>query len=270
MNEAQQGVLAALQDDGIAVLPFTELFDASVWDDLHADMEGFVREGEQIAAASGPTPLKKNDIIVRRFYVSTKHETDRPTFGLDDPTLRIGRSDILLDIVNSYRRTRTKLYYADNWFTVPYPGADGRVASQQWHRDPEEEHVVKVFLYVGDVDESTGPFEYVRSSAPGGRYGELMAWQEGKGIRPSDELIDRETASEDRMVCTGPAGTLILCDTSGFHRGGFARTRPRVSAVWTYVSPESEPGQARRFDIDFGEREGELSEQARFALSEPA
>jgi len=265
VNDAQQRALDALRDDGIAILPFSELFDGGLWNDLRADMQAFVRDGEAVAAAAGSAPLKKEDIIVRRFW-SKDASWVNWVFDLDDPTLRIGRSDTLLDIVNAYRGGRTKLHYVDNWFTIPYPGTDDRVATQRWHRDPEEEHVVKVFLYVEPVDENGGPFEYVRSSAPGGRYGELMPWTKGMAVRPSDEFVDAETAPGDRMLCTGPAGTLILCDTSGFHRGGFARSAPRISAVWTFVSPESEPGQEHKFEVDFGGREGELSEQARFAL----
>jgi hypothetical protein len=264
--EAQLRAIDELRENGIAVLSFLDLFTEEDWEALVEDMDEFVRESEQIAARADAAPAKKNDIILRRYHVATKGETEKPKLTLDNPTLRIGSSDALLDIVNTYRGQNTKLYYADNWFTVPYPEADGRVASQQWHRDPEEEHVVKVFLYLGEVDESTGPFEYVRSSAPGGRYGGLLPWREGEGIRPPDELIATETAPEDRVQCTGPPGTLILCDTSGFHRGGFARTNPRISAVWTFVSPDSEPGREHRFDADIQGREDELSEQARFAL----
>jgi hypothetical protein len=267
LDDAQQRALDALREDGIAVLPFTELFDEGLWRDLRSNMEPFVREGEQAAAQAGPTPRKKNDIIIRRFHRAGGGDGGKHTFALDDPTLRIGSSDALLDVVSAYRNGWTKLYYADNWFTVPYPGADGRVASQQWHRDPEEEHVVKVFLYVGDVDEGTGPFEYVRSSAPGGRYGHLWPWRAGEGIRPPDDELAAAVAPGDRVVCTGPAGTLILCDTSGFHRGGFARTAPRISAVWTFVSPDSEPGREHRFEVDYEGCEDELSEQARFALA---
>ena len=38
---------------------------------------------------------------------------------------------------------------------------------------------------------------------------------------------------------TAPAGTLVLCNTSGFHRGGFATAKPRVLATATYCSPAS-------------------------------
>ncbi len=37
----------------------------------------------------------------------------------------------------------------------------------------------------------------------------------------------------------GPRGTLILCNTSGLHRGGFATAGARVLATATYCSPAS-------------------------------
>ena len=38
---------------------------------------------------------------------------------------------------------------------------------------------------------------------------------------------------------TAPKGTIIFCNTSGFHRGGFATESPRVLATVTYCSPAS-------------------------------
>ncbi|HSI98275.1 MAG TPA: hypothetical protein VK926_07925, partial [Gaiellaceae bacterium] len=40
-------------------------------------------------------------------------------------------------------------------------------------------------------------------------------------------------------IFTGQKGTLLFCNTAGFHRGGFATARPRVLATATYSSPAS-------------------------------
>jgi hypothetical protein len=70
------------------------------------------------------------------------------------------------------------------------------------------------------------------------------------------------------MACTGSAGTLILCDTDGFHRGGIATTGVRLLATWTYVTPGGMLTLApRRFVVEDLEGEGAwLSAAARFAL----
>ena len=92
-------------------------------------------------------------------------------------------------------------------------------------------------MYLSDVDEEAGPFEYVPRSAPGGELGDLWPWRPlGDNYPPQDELAQR---IEGRPVetFTGPKGTMIFCNTSGFHRGGFATGKPRVLATFTYASP---------------------------------
>lgn len=252
--------------DGIAVLRFQELFGEDLWRDAVSDIDPFIRETEEATRELGDQPAGKEDLIVRRFY-DKKGESDRgrARFSVRGPWLRYAASELLLDIVNSYGEGWRRLFYLDNWYTVAYPGADKRVASQRWHRDPEDEHIVKAFVYFSDVDEEAGPFEYVRSSAAGGRYGDLWPWGEGNRY-PSPEVFDDAIAPEDRLTLTGPVGTMIICDTGGFHRGGFARTKPRVLSVSTYLPPDRKPGK-RRFDVDFEGCEGTLPSQVRFAVT---
>ena len=89
-----------------------------------------------------------------------------------------------------------------------------------------------------DVDEETGPFEYVPGSAPGGELDALWPWRPlGDNYPPGDELEQR---IDGRAVTfTAPKGTIIFCNTSGFHRGGFAKSKPRVLATLTWESPAS-------------------------------
>jgi hypothetical protein len=264
LNEVQQRVLDGLQADGIAVIRFTELLDDVFWSELEADIAPFITESEATLDSLGDAPERKEEFIIRRFYVKGKKE--RETFTLDSPWLRLALSEEILGVVNSYRDQLITLYYLDNWFTPPFAGADQRVASQRWHRDPEEEHVVKVFVYFSDVDEGSGPFEYVKGSPTGKRYGDLLPWAEGKSSRhPHEEQILEATAPEDRVTLTGPRGTMIFCDTSGFHRGGFARTKPRVMYASTYVSPAGKL-KGSRFKVELGGRESELSAGALAAL----
>jgi hypothetical protein len=251
-------------------VPFVDLFGEELWNDARADIDPFIRETEEASRLLGERPAGKEEVIVRRFFdKAAKKEADsdggKPTFSIDSPWLRIGASDLLLGIVNTYRQRLTRLFYLDNWFTVPYPGADSRVASQRWHRDPEDEHIVKSFVYFSDVDEEAGPFEYVCGSTAGGRYGDLWAWGDGHRYPPPDEL-EAAVSPEDRLTVTGPPGTIIICDTGGFHRGGFARTKPRILSISTYLRPDRKEGK-RRFAVDFNGREDELEPQVRAALS---
>jgi hypothetical protein len=264
LNDVQRAAVDALQADGIAIVPFVHLLGEQLWRDACADIDPFIRETERATRHVGERPAGKEEVIVRRFF-DKAGEKEKPSFSIDGPWLEIAASEALLDIINSYRERQTRLFYLDNWFTVPYPGAGDRVASQRWHRDPEDEHIVKVFVYFSEVDEEAGPFEYVRGSTAGGRYGDLWAWSDGHRYPPSDEL-EAAVAPEDRFLVTGPAGTIIVCDTGGFHRGGFARTKPRILSIATYLRPDRKEGK-RRFTVDYAGRGDDLGPQVRAALS---
>jgi hypothetical protein len=261
--------VSSLRRDGVAVLQFSDLFEETLWQETLSDVDPFVAAARNSVTDAGGMPLSKGDLILSRFDLIKPDEHGKkrpyPTLPLQSPWIRIGTSEAILDIVNTYRGCLTRLSYLDNWFTVPLPATDERVFSQQWHRDSEDEHVVKVFLYLSDVDAEAGPFEYIKSSATGGRYGYLWPWGESKRYPPPDSL-ERRVAPEDFFTGTGAAGTLIMCDTGGFHRGGFARTKPRVLSTWTYVAPGAKKGK-RQFKVDDSDATDALAAQARFALS---
>ena len=53
-------------------------------------------------------------------------------------------------------------------------------------------------------------------------------------------------AADAIKTFTAPRGTVILCNTSGLHRGGFSTAKPRVLATATYCSPASLRALSRR------------------------
>jgi hypothetical protein len=260
LDDVQRRVVDSLRAEGIAVIHFDELFDESLWQELAADVAPFIHDSEATFRDAGDTPTSKDEIIARRFFVRKK---DKHVFPIDGPWLRFAASEKLVDIANTFRGLQTKLFYLDNWYTVPYAGADERIVSQRWHRDSDDEHVLKVFTYFSDVDQDAGPFEYIRGSAPGGKYGAVFPWPEGEHP-PQDELA-AAVDPEDVLTLTGPSGTMVFAVTSGFHRGGFARLKPRVLSICSYLAPDA-PKQGHRFAVDFAGREAELPAQVRFAL----
>jgi hypothetical protein len=265
LTAPQQRVLDDLRSRGIATIGFDELIgDDSLWQDLKADMDAFVARAIERVPAGLTRPEQKEQFLIRRFREPKQGEAmEEAQLKSDSPWLAFAVGDALLDVVNTYRGMLTKLVDFDQWYTVPFPEEYERVKSQQWHRDPEDYHVVKVFLYLSDVDEEAGPFEYVPGSTEGGPYGKLYPWGKSKSWYPPVEEFDRKVPASDRLLVTAPAGTIIVCDTSGFHRGGYARSKPRILSTHTYVSPSSTWG--RRFEVAWGE--DRLSDAARFALS---
>lgn len=267
LDDVQRAAVEALSADGIAVLDVRNLLGEELWSEALADAQPFIRETEEATRNAGDRPAGKDELIVRRFLtqVGTKvdgKKPEKPRFPVGAPWLRLAAAGPLVDVVNSYRRQLTRLYEVDEWFTVPYPSSSERIASQQWHRDPEAVHVVKVFVYFTDVDHEAGPFEYVRGSAGGGRHGHLWPWADGHRYVEAEEL-EPAVSADDRLTVTGPAGTMVVADTGGFHRGGFARTKPRALSTSTYLPPDT---RKRRFKVDYTGQEGSLPPQVKFAL----
>jgi phytanoyl-CoA dioxygenase PhyH len=263
----QQRALASLAKTGIAIASFDELIeDEPLWQELRTDMDAFVASAEATFAERGKGGKKK--FLIRRYERGKSKLPLKPALlPTDGPWLRYAAGDTLLDIVNAYRGVMTKLVDFDQWYTLPVGEDDQRVASQQWHRDPEDQHVVKVFLYFSDVDDEAGPLEYIPESAEGSRYGDLWPWGKESPRYPPTEELEQAIPASDRIALTGPTGTLVICDTSGFHRGGYARSKPRILSTQTYVNKKitADRPERRRFQVDW--RDQDLSEQARFALT---
>jgi hypothetical protein len=265
LDELQRDILQRLGEEGYAVVPFAELVpDASVWSELEAEASQFAAETEAGLAAEsqgGEAALRRREgkeFLVRKYAYGVE-------LGLDDPWLKLGYNRRLLDIANSYVGMWSKLEYVDLWYTPP-TGDHERKSSQRWHRDFNDRHLLKAFLYLVDVDEDTGPFEYVAGSAPGGKLDHLWPWRPlGDNYAPADELAEK---TADRAVTfTAPKGTIIFCNTSGFHRGGFAKTKPRVLATFTYSSPASLASLTEPNYSVTGAGANGLDPEQRFALS---
>ncbi len=159
--------------------------------------------------------------------------------GLRDPWFRAVASRRLLDLANTYLEMWSKLEYVDVWYSVPQPAEAERISSQRWHRDYNDKHLLKVFLYLVDVDEEMGPFQYVPGASPAGRTPTPGRGSRSEQNYPTEEELEALIPSSSVQAFTAPKGTLIFCNTAGFHRGGFSVTNPRVLATATYSSPAS-------------------------------
>ena len=110
----------------------------------------------------------------------------------------------MLDLANTYLGMWSKLEYVDLWYTPPTEEVD-RQSSQRWHRDFNDRLLLKAFLYLSDVDESAGPFEYVPRSFPGGELGDLWPWYPGYDGYPPDEEFARRMEGKRIETFTGAA-----------------------------------------------------------------
>lgn len=263
LNPLQQRVADDLSRDGIATVHFQELFnDAERWQLLEREYDAFA-QSERVQKAQRNYKGDAVDSSANKEYLIRKYPAD-PDIGLEDPWLRLALDERLLNIVNSYMGLWSKLHYLDLWYTIPLNLERSKTASQHWHRDPEDERIIKAFLYFSDVTDEAGPLHYIPGSRRlRGPYGNL--WHRRSEAYPPEKELEERIPHDKWWVGNGPKGTLALVDTTGFHRGGYATRKARLSATWTYVTPASY--LARRFRPDSLGSQELLSEEARFALS---
>ena len=264
LSQAQQKVAGDLAARGIGLVHFNDLFgEPDLWNELKRSMAAFVNSemvAEGVRQHRADTSKGKEaykGYLVRAYY-------ENAILTLDNPWLRLGLDERIINIANAYLGLWTKLNYADVWYTIPSGDERPATFSQKWHRDPEDKRMVKVFLYFSDVDESAGPLQYVPgSSRSRGVYRHV--WPNRFERYPPEQEFEARFPPSQQFTCTGAAGTFVFCDTSGFHRGGYATGRPRIMAAWTYVTPASP--DPRRFEVDGSPGRSELSELAKYALS---
>lgn len=97
---------------------------------------------------------------------------------------------------------------------------------QRFHRDPDDWRFVKLFVYLTEVDENSGPHVYVQGSHRTDV--ELRA-------RSYDlARIEKAFGPDAVQTVTGPRGTAFMADTAGIHMGRPPSDRPRLMLVAQY------------------------------------
>jgi hypothetical protein len=160
----------------------------------------------------------------------------------DSIFVRFALQPEILRLANSYFGMLTKLQYYNVWHTFPTQ-APAR-ESQLWHRDPEDRYVLKMFVYLTDVDEGAGPLTYAPGTHAQGTVKTAVAsrWvREGATeVRRSDDAqMDAVVPKKSWITAIGPKGTIVLADTRGYHKGGLARERERILYTCMFTSQAS-------------------------------
>lgn len=221
LTPVQKRIVADLKRDGIAVVHMNELFP---------DKQMLSVLQEYTANRLAEADTKTNKSFLKNIWDAV------PSLSFDNPFVRFAIDGAVLDCVNAYMNMLTKFYYFTLNITTPVQTGATAVQSQRWHRDPEDKKLCKVFLYLSDVDETAGPFIYIKGSHHGGRWRGLFPQLPPRGSYPPEQTIEKMIPQKYWHVGTGTAGTLIFCDTSGLHRGGYATEKDRVMFTAGYCS----------------------------------
>ncbi len=231
IDNEQRRCVRELQVSGVAVTSLPELIsDEELGETLR-------REVAQLFQA----PALRRQIDGRRAQLGEKWYVVRAlgyasSYDVPEPVAQIALHPRILAVVNSYLGLYSRLDYVNVWYNFPVSTGEPGIDSERWHRDHEDRNIVKMYLYIDDVDESMGPLTYLRGTQPGGPYGSVLAALPAQGRYPDVRELTHLVPADARITCTGSAGTIVFCDSAGLHRGGRSTTRPRVVLTATYVT----------------------------------
>lgn len=104
--------------------------------------------------------------------------------------------------------------------------------ARHWHLDIDDERMVKVIVYLNNVGDSGGPFEYIPRSFTQ-QIVDALGYTSGF---VTEEAMNKVISSQQRKICAARAGSIIITDTCNvFHRAKPAQ-RNRYSITFGYTS----------------------------------
>jgi hypothetical protein len=177
--------------------------------------------------------------------------------------IRWGLNERLLEIVENY--ICMPVDYRGLTVRRDIAGGD-QLETRLWHRDYEDFKIVKIIVYLNDVDRGGGAYEFIpRPRLPIWRVAPL-------GGRVDDPDMSRIVPEAFWKKCNGPRGTIVFSDTcSVYHRGTIAHAEDRRALFYCYNSkaPRSPQHCMPLFDrARFAEIQKGLSARQRAAIEQ--
>ena len=139
--------------------------------------------------------------------------------------MALANHPVILDTVSQVFGCKPKLDYVGAWWS--FSGCTDAEEQQYFHRDIDSLQFIKFFLYLTNVDDSSGPHVYVRGS-------HKKQWQVKSGLRIEDAAVAATFPAEDIIKFKGQIGTCFLENTFGIHKGKLPETGSRLLLQFIY------------------------------------
>ncbi len=132
--------------------------------------------------------------------------------------LEAANNPLVLEVVSGLLGCKPTISSMNFWWSLS--GHDLPEEAENFHRDVDEWHFIKLFIYLTDVTEDSGPHVFVKGSQ---REPKLLPIR-----RYTDEEVEQTFGADRIMRFTGPAGTNFLENTFGFHKGQLPKKGNRL------------------------------------------
>jgi hypothetical protein len=198
--------------------------------DMKIKLEAYLREGRNMDFECGA-------------YMRFRDNT-----GTDDGVRRIYHVDKLVPELSEFRFNALISRISEAYYGFPFHSGSlvfqhnlQSTANTRFHHIDWFGKQFKPFLYLDDVDEGNGPFTYIKRSHRSHilRLKKQLLGNETGSSTSFDEHDVASVIHNEVKIC-GKAGTLILADVRGLHRGSPQSERSR-SILVNYMYPN--PGE---------------------------
>lgn len=105
------------------------------------------------------------------------------------------------------------------------------VGSLLWHADNHPKEVIKIMVYLSNVDENSGAFEILNKENQGHKFSTTRVdhsrWSKHNSRIPEDQINSLVSSSYETKKLTGEKGTVIIFDNNIIHRATLCESKPR-------------------------------------------
>ncbi len=153
-------------------------------------------------------------------YVSLKN----PILSLPQITLFLNKR--LYNLIQSYFKSQIGLTSINlrKSFVNNLNDAD----TNFYHKDENSWNLLKVFIYLNDVGNNSGPFVYVKKTHKD------LSLNILKNYRISDDVINNNFSQDKIVNLTGKVGDIIIANTRGLHKGKKVISEERNMLTFTF------------------------------------
>jgi hypothetical protein len=163
----------------------------------------------------------KNDYVVHATSQQIMESPEIFLWGLEQRLLNIAENYLSLPV--AYHGTYFRRDIAN----------DVEKKSRLWHMDSEDRKLFKIIVYLNDINEDNGPFQYISQSLTS-EVAQVLRYKHGY---LQDKTMGRVISPSSYKSCTGSAGTVVFAGTASvFHRGKIPVTSDRFAIFYDYTS----------------------------------
>jgi hypothetical protein len=142
---------------------------------------------------------------------------------------QFANDETILSEVRQYFGINPVIKYISVWADQPNNQVKDNIFTQKFHRDPDDNKLIKIFMYLNKVDMNNGPFTYIKSS-------HKNPWRNFSGKEYNIDKIYNFYGKNSLCHLIGDPGTIILADTNGLHCGKKLKNGRRYLITVAYCS----------------------------------